>query len=187
MEHLLRYALLALLDRPESSIADIMPLFLDETFRKQIVLTIGDDQVRAFWTKEFPALRYKTSSDGVAPIANKLGAFPSASGSSNSSLRAPNGHCGFGRSWMKEKTLIVNLAKGRIGADLSNLMGGLIVSGMANAAYSRQNIPLQERSRFFLFLDEFHSFTTDAFIDMSAGAAKVRAWSNPQYPIEHTP
>ena len=44
--------------------------------------------------------------------------------------------------------------------------GGLIVSSIANAAYSRQNINESERKPFFLYIDEFHSFTTSAFIDM---------------------
>ena len=62
--------------------------------------------------------------------------------------------------------LVVNLAKGRLGADISNLMGGLVVSGIANAAYSRQDQPEHERRPFFLYVDEFHSFTTSAFADM---------------------
>jgi len=75
MEHLLRFALLALLERPGSTIQDIMPLFLDKDFRKVVVRELQDEQVRDFWTKEFPAMNYKNAADGVAPIANKVGAF----------------------------------------------------------------------------------------------------------------
>jgi hypothetical protein len=75
MEHLLRYALLALLDQPDADLRDILPLFIDSAARERMVANITDDQVRAFWTVEFTALRYKGAVDGVAPIANKLGAF----------------------------------------------------------------------------------------------------------------
>ena len=75
MEHLLRYALLTLLERPHSSMADIMPLFLDKDFRHSVVSNVSDQYVRDFWFKEFPNMNYKTAADGVAPIANKLGAF----------------------------------------------------------------------------------------------------------------
>ena len=75
MEHLLRYALLALLERPSSTLKDVMPMFLDVDFRRDVVASVSDPQVRLFWEVEFPALKYNTAIDGVAPIANKLGAF----------------------------------------------------------------------------------------------------------------
>jgi type IV secretory pathway TraG/TraD family ATPase VirD4 len=165
MEHLLRFALLALLDRPGSSIADIMPLFLDDGFRKQAVASVADSQVRDFWIKEYPALRYKGSSDGVAPIANKLGAFlvhPVV----RKAICNPEKPLRFRQIMDDGNVLIMNLAKGRLGADISNVLGGLIVSSIANAAYSRQNVAETERRPFFLYIDEFHSFTTAAFADM---------------------
>ena len=86
MEHLLRYALLALLERPNSTLADIMPMFLDKAFRRSVLEDCTDEQVKEFWTTEFPKMNYKTAADGVAPIANKLGAFPGASGGSQIAL-----------------------------------------------------------------------------------------------------
>lgn len=74
-EHLLRYAILALLDQPQADIRDIVRLYIDKEFRREVVARIADEQVRTFWTKEFPNMNYMNSIDGVAPIANKLGAF----------------------------------------------------------------------------------------------------------------
>ena len=64
------------------------------------------------------------------------------------------------------QTLIVNLAKGKLGSDVSNVVGGLIVSSLAHAAYSRQNETEAARHPFILYIDEFHSFTTSALGDM---------------------
>ena len=75
MEHLLRYSLLALLERPNSTLQDIMRMFLDKSFRFSVIATIVDPQVRQFWKSEYPNMNFKSSADGVAPIANKLGAF----------------------------------------------------------------------------------------------------------------
>lgn len=72
------------------------------------------------------------------------------------------------------KILIVNLAKGKLGADIANVFGGMIVSTIALAAYSRQNIPELERRPYFLYIDEFHSFTTSAFADMISELRKYR-------------
>ncbi len=75
MEHLLRYSVLALLERPGSTLKDIIPMFLHSGFRKEVTAGVTDEQVRYFWEREYPAMNYKSAADGVAPIANKLGAF----------------------------------------------------------------------------------------------------------------
>lgn len=70
--------------------------------------------------------------------------------------------------------LIINLSKGRLGADIANVLCGLIVGSLANAAYSRENIPESERKPFFLYIDEFHSFTTEVLADMLSELRKYR-------------
>ena len=171
MEHLLRFALLALLERPDSSIADIIPLFLDKEFREEVVASITDEKVLEFWTVEYAKLRYQSAGDGVASIANKLGAFL-AHPVVRKAICEPQEALHMRQLMDRGGMLVVNLAKGRLGADISNLLGGLIVSGIANAAYSRQNLPAGERRPFFLYVDEFHAFTTSAFTDMLAELRK---------------
>jgi len=165
MEHLLRFALLALLDRPGSTLLDIIPMFTTKSFRRQVLQHVKDEEVLKFWKDEFPAMNYRNSFDGVAPIANKLGAFL-ANPVVRKALCNPEQPLRF-RTLMDNGTpLIVNLAKGRLGTDVSNIMGGLIFSCMAHAAYSRQNIMEKRRKPYFLYADEFHSFTTEAIADM---------------------
>lgn len=171
MEHLLRFALLALLERPTSSIADIIPLFLDKEFREEVVASITDEKVLEFWTVEYGKLRYQSAGDGVASIANKLGAFL-AHPVVRKAVCEPAEPLRLRQLMDTGGMLVVNLAKGRLGADISDLLGGLIVSGIANAAYSRQDLPAEERRPFFLIVDEFHSFTTSAFADMLAELRK---------------
>jgi len=165
MEHLLRYAILALLSRPGSTLQDIMPLFLESSFRREVVATVKDEQVLRFWTQEFSKMNYKTAVDGVAPIANKLGGFLSHP-VIRKSVCDPDKPLRFRKLMDEGQVLIVNLAKGRLGSDISNILGGLIVSTLAMAAYSRQNIAEQERRPYLLYADEFHSFTTTAFAGM---------------------
>jgi type IV secretory pathway TraG/TraD family ATPase VirD4 len=165
MEHLLRYSILALLDQPRTDLRDIMRMFLDNGFRKEILINVTDEQVRLFWQKEFPAMNYKNAADGVAPIANKLGAFL-AHPVVRRALCEPEIPLRFRKIIDEGQFLIVNLAKGQLGSDTSNVLGGMITSGMAHAAYSRHDIPEAERRPFFLYVDEFHSFTTDAMVEM---------------------
>ncbi len=165
MEHLLRYAILALLEQPRTDVRDIMRMFLNNGFRKEILMQVADEQVRLFWQKEFPAMNYKNAADGVAPIANKLGAFL-AHQVVRRALCEPEIPLRLRKIMDEGQILIVNLAKGQLGSDTSNVLGGMITSGLAHAAYSRHNIPEVERRPFFLYVDEFHSFTTDAMVEM---------------------
>ena len=162
MEHILRFTLLALLSRPNSTLTDIIPMATKKSFRSQVLKHVTDKEVLKFWKEEFPNMNYKNAFDGVAPIANKLGAFLSNPNVRNA-LCEPEQPLRF-RKLMDEGTpLIVNLAKGQLGADVSDVLGGLIVSMFGNAAYTRVNIREQRRRPYYLYVDEFHSFTTDAF------------------------
>jgi len=68
--------------------------------------------------------------------------------------------------------LIVNLAKGRLGADVANITGGLITSSLMNAAFTRHSLPEQARRPYLLYVDEFHNLTTRAFAGLLSEARK---------------
>ncbi|SDL26382.1 AAA-like domain-containing protein [Aliiruegeria lutimaris] len=171
MEHLLRYALLALLEQPSADIRDILRLYVEKDFRQAVVKRVSDPQVLAFWTQEFPKMNYQTAVDGVAPIANKLGAFL-ANPVVRKAICAPEEPLRFRRIMDRGEILIINLAKGRLGSDSANVLGGLIVSSLMNAAFSRHDLPEQQRRPFLLYVDEFHSFTTGALAAMMSETRK---------------
>jgi len=173
MEHLLRFAVLALLDQPSADMSQIIRLYVDKDFRGLAIANIVDPQVRAFWTIELPRMNYLTSIDGVAPIANKVGAFL-ANPVIRKSLCEPENPIRFRRAMDEGQMIIVNLAKGKIGADNANIVGGLILTNIMNAAFSRQCIVENERRPFFLYADEFHNFTTASVADMLSEARKYR-------------
>ena len=163
MEHLLRYSVLALLETPKSTLADIMPMFTDKSFRSRVVSRVTDTEVRRFWQDEFPNMNYKNAADGVAPIANKIGAFL-AHPVVRKAICAPQTPLRFRRIMDEGQVLIVNLGKGRLGTDIANILGGLVVSNVMHAAVSRQDQPPELRRPFFLYADEFHAFTSTAFV-----------------------
>lgn len=171
MEHLLRYAVLALLEQPSADIRDIVRLFVDKEFRRSVVARITDEQVYAFWTREYPNMNYQNAVDGVAPIANKVGAFL-ANPMVRIAVCEPPEPLRFRRIMDRGEGLVVNLAKGRLGADNANVLGGLIVNSILNAGFTRHGTPEEERRPFFLYIDEFHSFTTSALAGMLAEARK---------------
>lgn len=171
MEHLLRYSILALLEQPRADIRDVVRLLMEKDVQKAVVERVTDPQVRYFWEVEYPSMNYKNAIDGVAPIANKLGAFL-AHPLLRKSMCEPELPIRFRRIMDEGEILIVNLAKGAMGADISNVLGGLIVSSIMNAAFSRQSQATEDRRPFMLYIDEFHSFTSTAFASMLSEVRK---------------
>ena len=164
MEHLLRQSILTLLEIPGSDLRDIMRLLLERSFRDDVVARIDDPQLRQFWQTEFRAMNYRTAADGVSPVANKLGALL-AHPIVRKALCAPKTPLRLRHIMDTNQVVIINLGKGLLGADTSNVLGGILVSSIVNAAFSRANKPEMCRTPFILMVDEFHHFSTGVFAD----------------------
>lgn len=171
MEHLLRQAVLALLDQPSASMADIVRLYMDKSFRQLAIYRLVDPQLRFFWRQEFPRMNYLTTIDGVAPIANKVGAFL-ANPHVRSALCEPEKPIRFRRAMDEGQIILVSLAKGRVGSDVANVVGGLVMTNVLNAAMTRHDLSMGSRRPFFLYADEFHAFTTASAADLLSEARK---------------
>lgn len=173
LEYILRNCLLALLDYPEANLSDILRLFGDRSFRRIVVALVRNKQVREFWLNEYEKYPERFRVEAISPIQNKVGAFLSHP-LLQKILTNPEKPLNL-RSVMDEgKILLVNLAKGSIGEDTSNLLGSLLISRFDLAALSRANIPESERKDFTLYLDEFHNFTTQSLIFMLSELRKYR-------------
>ena len=171
MEHVLRSTLYALLERDSSTLPDILRLYADERFRKKVIRGIRNETVYQFWKDEFEKYPWRYRAEAVAPIQNKLGALLSDP-TLHRILVAPNVDLHF-RTLMDEGgVLLINLAKGRLGEDSATTLGGLLVSTLGLAALSRADVPEAERRPFFLYVDEFQTFTTLSFVNMMSELRK---------------
>ena len=171
MEHVLRNALYALLERDDASLPDILRLFSDKKFRKSVARTIENPVVKEFWTTEFENYPARLRAEAVAPIQNKLGALL-VDPTLFRILAAPAAEIRL-RTLMDEgRGLIVNLSKGELGEDACQVLGGLIVTTIGLAAFSRANIALNQRRPFFVYADEFQSFTTLSLVNMMSELRK---------------
>lgn len=173
MEHMLRYSLLALLDYPAGTLPDILRILTDKTFRREVVRHVRNDQVREFWEHEYKDYSPRYRQDSIAPIQNKVGAFL-ADPIVHRFLVAPEQPLRFREIMDEGRVLIVNLAKGRLGEDSASLLGGLLVTTIGLAAFSRADTVEPMRRPFFLYVDEFQNFTTLAIANMLAELRKYR-------------
>ncbi len=157
MEHVLRNSLYALLEQRDATLPDILRLYADDSYRKRVTYNLKNEVVRRFWRYEFDHYHFRQRADAVAPIQNKLGALL-ADPTLRRILVAPLEDLRF-RSIMDEgEILLVNLSKGLLGADTSLILGAMLLSTISLAALSRADS--NERRPFFVYIDEFQTFTT---------------------------
>ena len=173
MEHILRNVLMALLEQPDATLHEVLRIFSDKEFRRSVGKSLRNETVRTFLLHEFDQFSFGYRADGTAPIQNKVGAFL-ADPLLNRILTAPEKDIRIRQIMDKRQVLLVNLAKGRIGEDSSSLLGGLLVTAIGLAAYSRADMPAAERKDFFVYIDEFQSFTTLALASMLSELRKYR-------------
>ncbi len=173
MEHILRNVLMALLEQPAATLHDVLRVISDKGYRTSIAASLRNDTVRVFLQKEFERFTFGYRADGIAPIQNKVGAFL-ADPLLNRMLTAPEQDLHIRQLMDEGRVLLVNLAKGRIGEDSSSLLGALLVTTIGLAGYSRADVNPNARRDFFVYVDEFQSFTTLALANMLAEMRKYR-------------
>lgn len=171
LEYILRYSILALLDYPDATMLDITRILTEKKFRVEVLKHVGDPVVRNFWTIEFASWNERFMTEAVAPILNKVGAF-TANPLVRNIIGQPKSSFNIRQIMDERKILIVNLSRGLVGEDNAALLGALLVTKVQMAAMSRADIAGEERTPFYLYVDEFQNFATDSFATILSEARK---------------
>src|ERR1700694_3836656 len=171
LEHFLFHGVAALVSRQHATLIDLPRLYTDDSFRERVLRSVTDPETLRFWHEEFPSYTKTFRSEAVAPILNKAGQF-----AASPQLRlilgqvAPRLDLKF--TMDNRRILIANLAKGTIGEQASNLLGSPLVSALQIVAMERGALPPHERVPFFAHVDEFQTFSSDAFASLLSEARK---------------
>jgi CxxC-x17-CxxC domain-containing protein len=171
LEYILRNAILALLEYPGSTLLGVLRILVDKSYRERVVEKVTDPVVKQFWVDEFTKWNERVLQEVISPIQNKVGQFLSSSlirnivGQTKSAFNI--------RDLMDNgKIIIMNLSKGRIGEDNSALLGAMMITKIQLAAMGRVDIPEEQRTDFYLYVDEFQNFVTDSFANILSEARK---------------
>lgn len=171
LEYILRYSILALLDYPQATMLDITRILTEKKFRHDVMKYVTDPVVRNFWQVEFASWNDKFMTEAVAPILNKVGAF-TANPLVRNIIGQPKSSFNIRQIMDEHKILIVNLSRGLVGEDNAALLGALLVTKVQMAAMSRADVPAEQRTPFYLYVDEFQNFATDSFATILSEARK---------------
>jgi hypothetical protein len=156
MEEILWQSFYALMERPGSTLLDIEPLLdrEDSTLRNEIINTTRDPQTARFFGKTYPAYQ----KDAHFPITSRISRLVRQK-VIRTLLCQPGNSFDYREAMDEGKILLFNLSDGVLGEQTSQLLGQLIISKIQMAVMSRVDTPAAKRRPFYLYLDEFQTFT----------------------------
>jgi hypothetical protein len=171
LEHILRNTVLTLVNTPGATMVNIVDILTNKNYRDKVVSQLKNPTLVNFWQNEFDRMDQKFQSEAVSPVLNKVGQFISSTkirqtiDHSVSKVRIQD-------IMDQKKILIADLSTGKLGEDNSALLGALLITQIQLSAMNRVFQSQDDRSDFYLYVDEFQNFATESFIKILSEARK---------------
>lgn len=175
-EQYMTNAMLLLMDDPESgaTLLEISKVLSDDDYRKMKLSKCKSRIVIDFWEKQAQKAGGEGSLANMVPyITSKFTPFIN-----NEYVRPiisqTHSTINFSDILDSSKIFIVNLSKGKLGELCTALIGGIVVSKLQIAAFTRGDIEESKRKDFFLYIDEFQNFVNPSIATILSEARKYR-------------
>jgi hypothetical protein len=175
-EQYMRNSLLLVMEDPESgsTLIEVPKVLADANFRKYKLSKCKNIVVKNFWELEAEKAGGEAALANMVPyITSKMNVFI-ANDLVRPIIAQQQSSFNFREIMDQGKILIINLSKGKLGDINSYLLGMIIVGKILIAAFSRADIPEEQRRDFTLYIDEFHNVTTKTITTVLAEARKYR-------------
>lgn len=175
-EQYMRNTLLLIMDDPETgmTLADVSKVLADEDYRKMKLSRCKTPVVKDFWEKEAQKAGGEASLQNMVPyITSKLTPFI-ANDLMRPIISQEKSSFSFREAMDKKKIILVKLSKGKIGDLNANLLGMIVINKILMAALGRANMDEEQRTDFYLYIDEFQNFLTDSIEIILSEARKYR-------------
>ena len=184
MQNALEYALKSLYEANEVLVAadshdgpdrqytllDVAPLLTTPSFRKEVLASVGDLTLRSWWKHYYDALDPRLRTEIINPVLTKMAAF--------SGSRVARRVVGQSRSTLdlaaivrEGRVLLVNTARGVVGAETATLVGATLLGTLAVALEEQVRLHPQDRRRLLLVVDEFQTLLG---VDYAAMLSELR-------------
>jgi hypothetical protein len=151
----------------------IVEILTHKEYRQKVVAGLQNPTLRNFWINEFDRMDDKFQNEAVAPILNKVGQFISSTNIRNTIAHAKS-KINIQEIMDQKKILIADLSTGKLGEDNSALLGAMLITQVQLSAMNRVFQSVEDRSDFYLYVDEFQNFATEAFIKILSEARKFK-------------
>lgn len=172
-EHAIRNAMLTIMQRKGSTFIELVRILTDPKYVDEMLPYVKDPIVRRYWTDQIAQTADFHKSEVLDYIVSKFGKFITNKtmrniiGQSESSFNM--------RDIMdNQKIFLANLSKGILGEEDAKFLGLILVPKVLTAAMSRQNMAMDQRKDFYLYVDEFQNYATEDFAVILSEARKYR-------------
>jgi hypothetical protein len=172
IEHVLRNAVHTAFAVEGANLFTVRKLLNNVEFRKKVVATLEDEDIKDFWINEFGLAGNYQKYKAMDGVITKIGRFQ-RSAVTRRILEQAKSTINFDEI-LDGKILICNLAKGSIGEDTSAVLGTAILTRLQLAAYRRISTKEEERKPFYLYVDEFQNFVSPLFIQILSESRKYK-------------
>jgi hypothetical protein len=172
-EHAIRNAMLTIMSKPGTTFIELVRCLTDQKYVEELLPLVKDPVVRRYWTDQIAQTSDFHKSEVLDYIVSKFGRFVT-----NKTMRniigQPASAFNFREAMDSQKIILCNLSKGILGEEDAKFLGLILVPKVLTAAMSRQNIPIEQRKDFYLYVDEFQNYATEDFAVILSEARKYR-------------
>lgn len=171
IEHLFRFATLAMLEYEQGTLYGLLELITNAQYRQQVLQGIEDEVIKRFFSVEFAGYSQKYEQEAISPLSSRLGHFFSDPIMRNI-FTNPENKIDIDAIMNEGKILIINTAKGLLGEANSALFGSFFLTKIEQASLSRAELSKEARAPFYLYVDEFQNVATESFISLFSESRK---------------
>jgi hypothetical protein len=172
-EHAIRNAMLTIMSKEGSTFIELVRALTDQKFVEELLPYVKDPVVKRYWTDQIAQTSDFHKSEVLDYIVSKFGRFVT-----NKTMRniigQPKSAFNFRQAMDEKKIILCNLSKGILGEEDAKFLGLILVPKVLTAAMSRQNVPMDQRTDFFLYVDEFQNYATEDFATILSEARKYK-------------
>lgn len=172
-EHAIRNAMLTIMYKKGTTFIELVRILTDSKYVDEMLPYIQDPVVKRYWTDQIAQTSDFHKSEVLDYIVSKFGRFVT-----NKTMRniigQPESAFNFRKAMDEQKIILCNLSKGILGEEDAKFLGLILVPKVLTAAMSRQDIPMEHRKDFYLYVDEFQNYATEDFAVILSEARKYR-------------
>lgn len=172
-EHAIRNAMLTIMARKGGTFVELVRVLTDAKFVEEMLPFVKDPVVKRYWTDQIAQTSDFHKSEVLDYIVSKFGRFIT-----NKTMRNIIGQTesafDFRKAMDEKKIILCNLSKGILGEEDAKFLGLILVPKVLTAAMSRQDVAMNQREDFFLYVDEFQNYATEDFAVILSEARKYR-------------
>jgi len=173
MDHVLRYAVLGLVNLPGASILSLRRMLADDAFRSEVVRQASDESVKRFWLREFSARRKDFEEGPLSRLLNRLDELLAMETMRNIFGQSKS-LFDFREFMDSRKIVLLKISKGVLGSENAELLGTMLIWKIYEAAMSRADTSLENRQDFYFYIDELQNFATESFGEILSESRKYR-------------